>query len=586
VSNNKKGIISYSAVTKFVKSFAGRLRSSEMTIGFILAILVGVISGLGAVAFRWMIENCQALFFDKGGQIFSFLGDYYIIVIPAIGGLIVGLLIYFLAREAKGHGVPEVMEAVALKGGRIRARVSIVKALASSICIGSGGSVGREGPIVQIGASFGSTIGQWLKLPDETIKTLVACGAAGGISATFNSPIAGVLFALEVILGRVVSPKFAYIVMSSVIADFMAHAFLGNERAFTVPEFGIESPWEMIIYVILGICAAFVAVAFTKILYRSEDIFEKVKIPDYIKPVIGGIIIGCIGLYSRDLFGVGYGGIEKALTGQIALSGLGMMLLLKVAATSVTIGSGGSGGVFAPSLFIGVMLGGVLGSISAIILPDITGPVGGYGIVGMAAVFAAAAGAPFSAILIVFEMTGDYAIILPLMMAVGISVILSRRISRENIYTTKLLRRGVDIRGQEIADVMKTIPVEQVMTTKYLTVPTTMSIKNLIEWFRRRHYNGFPVIDAEQRLYGVVTLSDLERVLQKESQDGTVADIATRSIFVAYPDQSLEEVLGKAIGNYSCIPVVSRDDKRKLIGVLQRQDMVKAYRNKVAEIKK
>ena len=585
MSSEIKDMVSDSVIKKSIKSLGNKLRSSEMTIGFILAILVGIISGLGAVAFRWMIESCQSLFFDKGAEVFSFLGDYYIIIIPAIGGLIVGLLIYFMAREAKGHGVPEVMEAVALKGGRIRARVSIVKALASSICIGSGGSVGREGPIVQIGSSFGSTIGQWLKLPDETIKTLVACGAAGGISATFNSPIAGVLFALEVILGRVVSPKFAYIVISSVIADFIAHAFLGNERAFTVPQFGIENPWEMVIYVILGICAAFAAVAFTKILYRSEDLFDKLKIPEYIKPVIGGIIIGCMGLYSRDLFGVGYGGIEKALTGQLALSGLGLMLLLKIMATSVTIGSGGSGGVFAPSLFIGAMLGGVLGSLSGIIMPDITGPVGGYGIVGMAAVFAAAAGAPFSAILIVFEMTGDYAIILPLMTAVGISVILSRKISRENIYTTKLLRRGIDIRGQELSDVMKTIPVRQVMTKRYLTVPTTMSIKELIEWFRRRHYNGFPVIDTKERLFGIVTLSDLERVLQRGNQDGTVVDIATQSIFVAYPDQTLNEVLGKAMGNYSCIPVVSREDKRKIVGVLQRQNMVKAYRTKVSEAK-
>jgi CIC family chloride channel protein len=291
---------------------ASWLRSSEMITGLILAIIVGIAAGLGAVAFRWLITNFQSLFFDAGGQLLSFLGGYYVIIIPAIGGLLVGALVYFFAREARGHGVPEVMEAVALKSGRIRPRVSIVKALASSICIGSGGSVGREGPIVQIGSSFGSAIGQWLKIPDETVKVLVACGAAGGISATFNAPIAGVFFALEVILGRVVTRRFAYVVISSVVADFLAQVFLGNTRAFPVPAFGIVSPWEFSFYVVLGILAALVALAFTYVLYRCEDMFNYIKIPEYIKPALGGLAIGAIGLYNADLFGVGYEGITKA----------------------------------------------------------------------------------------------------------------------------------------------------------------------------------------------------------------------------------------------------------------------------------
>ena len=216
------------------KKTISRFGSSDVLVGLLLAVGVGVIAGLGAVAFRWLIMAFQDLFFNTGGQVLSFLGRYYIILIPAIGGLLFGPLIYFFAREAKGHGVPEVMEAVALRGGRIRARVAIVKALASSLCIGSGGSVGREGPIVQIGASAGSTIGQWLKLPDETVKTLVACGAAGGISATFNAPVAGVFFALEVIIGRMVTHRLTYVVISSVIADFVAHSFVGTAHRASV----------------------------------------------------------------------------------------------------------------------------------------------------------------------------------------------------------------------------------------------------------------------------------------------------------------------------------------------------------------
>jgi CIC family chloride channel protein len=557
------------------------LRSSEIGAGLGLAVVVGIVAGLGAVVFRWLIRSFQTLFFDGGGQVLAFLGQYYVVLIPVAGGLLVGPLIFFLAREARGHGVPEVMEAVAVRGGRIRPRVAVVKALASSLCIGSGGSVGREGPIVQIGSSAGSAIGQWLRLPDEKLKTLVACGAAGGISATFNAPIAGVFFALEVILGRVVTPRFAYIVISSVVADFLAHAFLGDKRTFAVPQFGIVSTWEIGFYVLVGIAAAFAALALIRLLYRCEDLFDALKLPDYFKPALGGIAIGLIGLYSHDLFGVGYRGIEKALSGQLALGALLLLSLLKVLATSVTIGSGGSGGIFAPSLFIGAMLGTALGDIFHGLFPSITAPAGAYGIVGMAAVFAGAARAPFTAMLILFEMTGDYAIILPLMTAVVVSTLLARSLSRETIYTLKLRRRGIDIQREEPADVMRTITVGEVMTRSFPTVPATMRVEELYELLHSTGHHGFPVLDEEGRLVGIITLSDVERSLKKGSADLKVGDIATKSPFVAYPDQSLYEVLGATEEDYGRIPVVSRDDRRHLVGVLRRYDIIRAYRERV-----
>jgi len=562
------------------------LRSSEVAIGFILAVIIGVVSGFGAIAFRWLILNFQSLFFESGGNILSFLGQYYVIVIPAIGGLLVGPLIYFFAREARGHGVPEVMEAVAVKGGRIRPRVAFIKALASSLCIGSGGSVGREGPIVQIGASAGSSIGQWFKLPTDTLKTLVACGAAGGISATFNAPIAGVFFALEVILGRVVTPKFAYIVISSVVADFLAQAFLGNQRAFIIPELGMVSNWEVGFYVVLGVFAGLSALAFITLLDRCEGLFDAFKFPEYLKPVLGGLVIGLIGLYSHDLFGVGYEGIEKALSGQMVLQTLLILLVLKVIATSVTLGSGGSGGVFAPSLFIGAMLGAAVGTAFGNVFPDITGPVGAYGIVGMAAVFSAAARAPFSATLIVFEMTGNYAIILPLMVAVAVSTALSRSLKRESIYTIKLLRRGVDIRRDEMADVMRDITVAEAMTRDFPTVPAEMPVKELIQLFRKSEHHGFPVLNAEGRLSGIVTLTDVGHYLERENAELTVGDIATQSPFVVYPDQSLHHVLSGSEQEYGRIPVVSRDDRRRLLGVLRRYDIINAYRRRVSRRKR
>lgn len=566
-----------------LRSAASWLRSSEMLIGLILAVAVGLVAGLGAVVFRWLIGSFQSLFFGGGSQVLSALGGYYVILIPAVGGLLVGPLIYFFAREAKGHGVPEVMEAVTLKGGRIRPRVSVVKALASSLCIGSGGSAGREGPIVQIGSSFGSAIGQWLKLPSETVKVLVACGAAGGISATFNAPIAGVFFALEVILGRVVTRRFAYVVISSVVADFLAQLFLGNKRAFDIPAFGIVSPWEFSFYTVLGILAALAAVAFIYVLYRCDDLFNSMKIPEYVKPALGGLAIGAIGLYSHDLFGVGYGGITKALSGELTLELLLSLCLLKLAATSLTLGSGGSGGIFAPSLFIGAMLGTAVGSAFGGLFPALTASAGAYGIVGMAAVFAGAARAPFSAILIIFEMTGDYAIILPLMMAVVISTVVSRALKRETIYTLKLLRRGVDVEQEELGDIMRTITVEEAMTRNFPTVPSTMKVDQLLTQFRKTGYHGFPVLDEKGLLAGIVTQTDVERYLgmSKGQSQLNVEDIAIKSPFVAYPDQTLDRVLGDIDEEYGRIPVVSRDDRRRLLGCLRRHDIIRAYRRKL-----
>jgi CIC family chloride channel protein len=573
----------------FAKTLLNRLspvaswfRSSEMLAGLLLAVVIGLASGLGAVLFRWLIKSFQTFFLDGGQHVLGFLGHYYIILIPAAGGLLVGLLVYYFAQEAKGHGVPEVMEAVALRGGRIRPRVALVKILASSICIGSGGSVGREGPIVQIGSTVGSAIGQWLKLTDETVRVMVACGAAGGIAATFNAPIAGVLFALEVILGRVVTRRFGYVVISAVVADFIAQAFLGNTRAFAIPAFGIVSSWEFGFYVVLGILAGLAAQAFTRFLYWCEDRFDSLKFPEYLKPVLGGFVVGAIGLYSLNLLGVGYEGITSALSGEMTLGVLLVFFALKIVATSVTLGSGGSGGIFAPSLFIGAMLGTAVGTIFGGIFPSLTAPSEAYGVVGMAAVFAGAARAPFSAILIIFEMTGNYAIILPLMTAVVISMLVSRAISRESIYTIKLLRRGVDLEQEELGDVLRTTAVKEVMTRDFPTLPATMPIPKLIKIFQKTGHHGFPVLDDIGNLVGVLNETDIARHLDAISSENklTAGDIVTRNPFVAYPEQNLDRLLDAIEETESRIPVVSRENPRHLLGVVGRHELISAYRKR------
>lgn len=562
-------------------------RTSELTRGVILIILVGLASGLGAVLFRWMISGFNTAFFDGGETAFGFLGKYYVIILPALGGLLVGLLIHFLAREAKGHGVPEVMIAVNAKGGRIRSRVAAIKALASSICIGSGGSAGREGPIVQIGSSVGSAVGQWFKLPEDWVKLLVACGAAGGISATFNAPIAGIFFALELILRRFTARNFIFVGLSSVTAASVAYVFFGTSPTFTqIPEYTWSSGWEIPFYIVLGIIAAFVALGFVRVLYKCEDIFNGWRFPDYLKPAIGGIAVGAMGLFYPHLFGVGYEGAEVAILGGFGVGVLLAMCLLKILATSLTIGSGGSGGIFAPSLFIGAMLGAAIGMGANALFPGIGAEPGAYALVGMGAVFAAAAYAPITAILILFEMTREYLIILPLMMAVLTSTFIARRISRESIYTMKVRRKGIRITEGEM-DPLQFVTVGEVMSRDFPTVSPKMPITELATELERTGHHGFPVIDDEGRLYGCVTLSDVEEGLERGNPDLKVRDIATRNPVTAYPEQSVRDILLR-LGTMDVgrIPVVARDDPSRLLGVLRRHDIIRAYRKAAAEAKR
>ncbi len=568
-----------------------------------LAILVGLLAGLGAVGFRWMIRGFGWLFFNRGAVLLDSLGDYYVIILPAVGGLLLGPLIYFLAREARGEGPPEVMEALAATGGRIRRRVAVVKALASSICIGSGGSVGREGPIVQIGASVGSTIGQWARLPEDWVKTLLLCGAAAGISATFNAPIGGVLFALEVLERRFIGRNFGFIVIASVTADIVAHQFLGADPSFIIPYYTMVSYWEVAFYVVLGIFCAALAFVFVRFFFRCQDFFNinLGKIPPYLKPAIGGLVIGLTGFFYPQIFGVGYGrsygpggellqtgAVDMALLGQLGLITLIALLLLKMLATSVTLGSGGSGGVFAPSLFVGSMVGGAFGIGVHWLFPTITGSQaeasGAYALVGMGAFFGAAVRGPMTAIILLFEMTRNYELMLPLMTAVIVSAFVSRSLTRESIYTLGLVRRGIDIHRREEADVMGAIQVGTIMTHDFPTVSPSMPVSELLDKLHESGHHGFPVIDKSGNLYGLVTLQDVEAAVSRQKRTNlTAGDIANRTPIVAYPDQSVHDALAQLGGrDVGRIPVVDRKNPKKLLGVLRRHDVVSAYTRALA----
>ena len=570
-----------SSLVKFLK--LGQLKTNEHTVMAILAVIVGLAAGLGAVGFRYLIDFFQTLAYGSPNELLEVLETIpwsYKVGIPAAGGLLVGPLVYFFAREAKGHGVPEVMEAVALKGGVIRKRVVLVKTVASAISIGTGGSVGREGPIVQIGSAIGSTLGQALNVSGDRMRALVGCGAAAGIAATFNAPIAGSMFALEVVLGDFGLATFSPIVISSVMATAVSRAFLGDTPAFIVPAYQLVSAWEFPIYLILGLFCAAVGVTFTKTLYRFEDLFDSLKFPEYLKPVIGGLILGVSGLYIPQILGVGYGAMDLALGQQLAWWLMLLLVAAKLLATSITIGSGGSGGIFAPSLYLGVMAGGFFGMVVHYLFPNVTASPGAYSIVGMGAVVSATTHGPLAAILILFEMTGSYEIILPLMFSCIIATIASGQLMKESIYTLKLVRRGVDIREGKEVNVLKSMHVKDVMSPHVETVSEDWPLKTMSDKISKSKYNSFPVLNSKNKLAGILSFNDYSEVIFDEDLKFIVVvkDLASSNVVTVSSIDNLYTALEKISRNdFSTLPVVSPDDPAQLVGIVTRRDVIGAY---------
>jgi len=575
-----------------IRSWVRSLTSSETFSRLLIALAVGICTGIATILFRRLIGLIERFSFDQLAGLLKGLGPLYLVLIPAAGGLLTGLLIHLFAPEAKGHGVPAVIEAVALRGGRIRPIVALVKGVASAITIGTGGSAGWEGPVVQMGSAIGSAFGQLLRLSPAGTRTLLACGAAAGLSGVFNAPIAGVIFSLEGILGDFSASNFGLIVIASVTSAAISRAAFGSSPAFIIPTYTLRSPWEFGLYALLGVLAAPISALFVRALVWTEDRFEEwERVPSWIKPAVGGALLGIFAIIYGLFPGLGYAHIPHVFgnsysTIELALAGAGVtwvmvaLIFLKIIATSLTLGSGGSGGIFAPSLFFGAMLGGAYGHVVAQLFPDIAAPAGAYALVGMAATFAGIIGTPITAILLLFEMTGDYHIILPLMFAVVISWFASRAILHgETINSIPLARRGIRIAQGRDVDIMQGILVQEAMTPNPDTVPADMPLSQLLEEFDRTRHHGFPVLDAESHLFGMVTLQDLQRALERGLPlDTPVSTIATRHPQVVFPDESMASALEK-LGRLGVgrLPVVAREEPRKLVGIVRRDDILRAY---------
>ena len=558
----------------------------------ILALLTGAGAGLGAIAFRYMILGFTELFtghsdYSAAGHaanpLVPGLGIWFVVAAPVIGGLIYGPLVSRFAPEARGHGVPEVMYAVNRLGGRMRPQVPIVKSLASAVCIGSGGSVGREGPIVQIGSALGSVTGQLMRVPESQLRLLVACGAAGGISATFNAPIAGVFFALELILRNFETRSFALVVLSSVTADAIGRAAFGSHPFLSLPAFTFSSPLELLLYAGLGVLATAVGLGFVRVLYTGEDFSDRLwsHRPDWLRPAAGGVLLGALLLAVPEMYGVGYPVLQLAVAGHYVILALLGLLVAKILATSLTMWIGGSGGVFAPSLFMGAMLGSAYGAVAHQLMPGLAVAAGAYGLVGMGAVFAASARAPITAVLIIFELTGDYHIILPLMIAIIVATALSNAFTRDTIYTLKLRRRGIDI-DEPRGTLMAQINIADAMGRVPRALAPEQPLSDVLDRFTTEHTDALPVIDPGGSLLGVIAAIDIEQTL-----DGSRDDLRARNLVHQVPelrvDQSLEDaVRALAAAEGDGLPILDAEGDT-VVGWLTHRNLLRAYHARLGE---
>ena len=553
---------------------AGWLRESRPGL-LVMAIGIGFGAGAGAFAFRKLIALLTWLFttqqeYGATGKLASahlpLLGPWFVLVTPVLGGLVFGPLIYFFAREARGHGVPEVMLAVAENGGKIRPRVTVIKGLASAICIGAGGSVGREGPIVQIGSALGSTLGQSVRLPESRLRLLVACGAAGAISATFNAPLAGVFFGLELILREVSAEALVAVLLSSMTADVVGQAAFGRQPFFVLPAAVLPTPWDYLLCVALGLAAGFAGAGFAKFLYLVEDLCDRAwrGRPEWLRPAAGGVFLGAILLAMPQLYGVGYPAMRNAISGDYALWFLIALLVGKMVATSLTIGIGGSGGVFAPSLFIGAMLGTAFGSAAQHVLgPANSGPLAAYSMIGMGAAFAGAARAPLTSISSVLEMTGDFGLVLPIVLAVAVASGVAAATGRGTIYTTKLLRRGVDIERPRPSTLMQQMTVAEAMRP----VPAHIA-------------RGKPLEELVPRLVGATP-----------GYGGAVAPLPIKAettgngdLQAVFGHETLEQALRQlVVYGQEGLPVLGSDGT-KVIGWVNNQDVMRAFATRLGKV--
>jgi len=570
-------------VRRLIYKSLERFHVGDASFHLLLATLIGALAGLGSVAFILLIRFFEKVFF---AGIFPAMGSnhYLVFLLPLLGGLLIGPLIQRFPTEAKGDGVPSAMETIALHGGIIRPRTVGLRTLTAAVTIGSGGSVGREAPIAQIGAAIGSVVGQFLKVSASRMRLFVACGAAGGIAAVFNAPIGGVFFSLEVLLGDFSAATFAPIVIASVISTAVARLLLGNVLIFQVPPYILAGFQDLVLSAVLGAFCGLAATFFMRGLESAEKYFSSSRIPLWARAAVGGGMAGLIAVFFPQVLGTDATTLDAAFEGMFPWFMLLLIGYLKIVATTFSLGSGGSGGVLGPSIFIGGILGAFVGTVANAWFPGQVGFIGGDALIGMAAFLAPVIGGPITSILILFEMAGNYAIILPLLVAVVNAMLVAHQFSRYSLYTHKLHEKGIDLVAGREEGILKQVRVRDVMREKFETVSPSESLGSLATFFFSSKIDYLYLTGERGDLRGVVSLTDLRPHLKEESLWPLVCaqDVATLDPVAVMPSETLLDALNKfAYRNVVQLPVVSDPHTRRLIGVVRRSDLLEGYQKVV-----
>ncbi len=570
-------------------------------------VAIGLIAGLGSIVFHYLCQFGIHFFLDMaaGYRPPAPAGEHHLLpptavpfnkwillFLPALGGILSGWLVYTFAPEAEGHGTDAAINAYHNKGGLIRGRVPIIKTIASTITLTTGGSGGREGPIAQIGAGFGSFLATSLKLSDRERRIMVAAGVGAGVGSIFRAPLAGALFAAEVLYR---DPEFESEVIipagiSSVVAYCVFCLRFGWGSLFDSPPFNFQNPLELGPYLVLALVLAAGGYFYVKVFYGTIHIFESLKkIPNHIKPAIGGLLTGAVGFFWPHTLAFGYGFAQMALNNELTIPFLLTLAVGKILTTSFSIGSGGSGGVFGPSIVIGGSLGGVVGQIFHAIAPTIVTQPGAFVVVGMAGFFTAVSNTPISTIIFVSEMTNSYHLLLPSLLVCSVAYMASRKWTIFNQQVQSKVDSPAHA-GDFFVDILQTFTVNDLMPMlrKVTLIPQNMPFLEFKRYFAQTKQHYFPVVDGEKRLVGIFSINDIRGILfsQEIEQLVVIKDVATTDIIVTTPTEDLNSVLKKfTTRNIDSLPVVRADDHGLLLGMLNRREVIDFYNGKVADMK-
>jgi CIC family chloride channel protein len=570
-----------------------RFGRNDQVVLAVLAVVIGLAAGGAAIVFRQGIGAVQWLFYgfadERVATLASQLPAWRVLLAPALGGLLIGLFVYFLMPGRRPQGVPDVIEANALHGGRMSLIAGLKAALVNAASIGVGASVGREGPVVHLGASLGAWISECLHLGRSLSRTLLGCGVAAAIAASFNAPIAGVFFALEVVIGHYALTAFAPIVIAGVTGTIVSRAYYGDFPAFILPqEHVIASFFEFPAFALLGVVSALAAILMMRTIMLSEDVIKQSAIPRWLCPAVGGLMVGLLALFYPQVLGVGYEATDAALSELYPLWLLFVLIAFKTAATAISLGSGFGGGIVSPSLFVGAMVGGAFGVIATGAFPHLSSGHGAYTMIGMGAVAGAVLGAPISTILMIFELTNDYALTIAVMIATVIATLITRQVQGHSFFTWLLERRGIAIKGGQEVGLLRSIKVEDVMDRTYDTVAPYTPIAQVRVRLQEALWGELFVVDADGRLVGTITFADLHEAAFDTCHDGEwVASSVARehpAVLKAHDDLAAAVEVFGASGEVH-LPVVADVADRRMLGVAHEHEIMLTYHRALQQIR-